>query len=274
MGRLICTLASLLLLGAGAALAQPLPPPLTGAVNDFAGVIDPTSRERLEAISAALQRATGDVVVVATIPTYAPYSDIREYAVKMFENHGRGIGQRGMDNGVLVLLAVRDRAVWIEVGYGLEEFIPDGFAGETARRVMVPHFRRGAYGAGLVAGVTQVVARIAERRGVTLDPLLSAPAPERSGAPGGTAVPIAVTLLFLTIFAFLLLSAVLASTTAPRYWRRRYWYSGPWSGWQSGVGPFGAGRFGGGFGGFGGGSGGFGGFGGGRSGGGGGGASW
>ena len=90
----------------------------------------------------ALQQATGDVVVVATVETFAPFGDIREYAVKMFENRGRGIGEKGKDNGLLVLLAVKERQVWIEVGYGLEQFITDGFAGETSREFMAPEFRQ------------------------------------------------------------------------------------------------------------------------------------
>ena len=63
------------------------------------------------------------------------------------------------------MLAVNDRQVWVEVGYDLEEFITDGFAGETSRRYMAPEFRRGNYGAGLLAGVSRIIARIAERRG-------------------------------------------------------------------------------------------------------------
>ena len=102
----------------------------------------------MDALIRSLQQASGDVVVVATVDTFTPYGDIREYAVKMFENHGRGIGQKGKDNGLLVLLAVKDRQVWVEVGYDLEEFITDGFAGELSRKVMVPEFRSGDYGAG------------------------------------------------------------------------------------------------------------------------------
>ena len=86
----------------------------------------------------ALQAATGDVVVVATVPTIEPYGDIREYAVKLFENHGRGIGEKGKDNGLLILLALKERQVWVEVGYDLEQWITDGFAGETSRDVMAP----------------------------------------------------------------------------------------------------------------------------------------
>jgi uncharacterized protein len=235
---------------------------LTQPLNDFANVIDEPSKQTMEALIRSLQQASGDVVVVATVPTFKPYGDIREYAVKMFENRGRGIGQRGKDNGVLILLAVNDRQVWVEVGYDLEQFVTDGFAGETSRQYMAPEFRRGAYGPGLLAGLSRIVARIAQGRNVTLQGVR----PETDQAPnvgsGGN-----------VIFALFVLFIVLSAIARTR--RRRPfggWGMGGWSGWNSGVGPFGGG---GGFGGTGGGfGGGFGGFGGGRSGGGGGGAGW
>jgi uncharacterized protein len=249
------------------AAAQPAPPALTQPVNDFGKVIDPESAAKMDELIRSLQRASGDVVVVATIDTFMPYGDIREYAVKMFENGGRGIGQKGKDNGLLILLAVKDRQVWVEVGYDLEEFITDGYAGELSRKVMVPEFRNGNYGAGLLAGASRIASRIAERRNVTLE---GAPPPDdNSEDEGGGGVG------FLVLIAILILLNMIGRTRR----RRRFWGGPPWSGWSSGVGPFGGGfggrggGFGGGFGGFGGG-GGFGGFGGGRSGGGGGGGSW
>ena len=111
------------------------------------------------------------MLVVATVKTYQPWPDIQSYAVKMFENGGRGIGKRKegkSDNGMLVLLAVDDRRVRIEVGYGLEPFITDGFAGQVSREAMVPFFKQGDYGGGLRAGAEQVAARLAEARGTTL----------------------------------------------------------------------------------------------------------
>jgi uncharacterized protein len=253
----------LLMMLAAVASAQELPPELTQPVNDFAHVIDAQSAQTMEAFIRSLQQASGDVVVVATVPTFKPYGDIREYAVKMFENHGRGIGQRGRDNGLLILLAVDDRQVWVEVGYDLEQFITDGFAGETSRQYMAPQFRQGAYGPGLLVGVSRIVARIAQGRNVVLQGVR----PERDAAPdvgsGGNVI-------FALLMLFILLS-VIGRTRR----RRRFggWGTGGWSGWNSGVGPFGGGYggFRGGGGGFGGG---FGGFGGGRSGGGGGGAGW
>ena len=148
--------------------AQSLPPELTRPVNDFANAVDLESEAAIERLILGLKQASGDVVVVATIDTFAPYADIREYAVRMFENRGRGIGEKGKDNGLLVLLAVKDRRVWVEVGYDLEQFVTDGFAGEVSRTAMTPYFARGEYGPGLREGATQLIGRIAQGRGVTL----------------------------------------------------------------------------------------------------------
>jgi uncharacterized protein len=258
-----------ILLCATIVAAQEPPPELTEPVSDFANVIDPASQRELERQIRALQQASGDVVVVATVDTFQPYGEIREYAVRMFENRGRGIGQKGKDNGLLVVLAVNDRQVWTEVGYDLEEFITDGFAGQTAREVMVPEFRRGEYGAGLVAGVSRLVARIAERRNVTLQDVRP---PPRQAAPRVGSGRTLLIALFVVIMVINAIAGRLGGGRRRRF-RRGGWGAGP--GWNSGVGPFGGGFRGGG-GGFGGGGfgGGFGGFGGGRSGGGGGGAGW
>jgi uncharacterized protein len=254
-----------------AAAAQEAPPLLTAPVNDFGHVIDAESAAELDRRIRALQNATGDTVVIATVPTFKPYGDIREYATKMFENGGRGIGEKGKDNGLLIVLAIDDRQIKIEPGYALEEFITDGFAGETIRNVIAPEFRQGHYGLGLLAGTTRIINRIAERRGVTLTDV---PQQQVSARPEAPHLPLSV--IILVILVLIILSR---SGGGPRR-RRRYWGGGPWSGWNSGVGPFGSGGFGGGFGGFGGGfgggggGGGFGGFGGGRSGGGGASGSW
>src|SRR6185437_14898170 len=102
-----------------AVAADPPLPELTEPVNDFAHVIDANSKAELERLIRALKAASGDVVVVATVPTVEPYADDREYAVKLFENHGKGIGDRDKDNGLLIVLAMKERRVRVEVGYGL-----------------------------------------------------------------------------------------------------------------------------------------------------------
>jgi uncharacterized protein len=263
-------LASLLLVGCtSVAQAQPPPPQLTEPVNDFAGVIDATSRAEMDRRIRALQQASGDVVVVATVKTYKPdYADIREYAVRMFENQGEGIGQRGKDNGLLIVVAVEDREIAIEVGYGLEGIITDAFSGTTIRETIRPEFRRGNYGVGLLAGTTRIINRIAAERGISLENVPEQPVRRQTPIrlPCGT--------ILLILFVLFLITR----GGGRRRRRRRYWGEQPWSDWNSGVGPFGGG-FGGVFGGFGGrsggfGGGGFGGFGGGRSGGGGAAGGW
>ena len=231
-----------LLLVASVATAQE-PPELTQPVNDFAGVIDPSSEQAIDSLIRSLERASGDIVVVTTVNTFAPYGDIREYANEMFENHGRGIGQRRRDNGLLIVVAVMDRQVWVEVGYDLEEFITDGFAGETSRQHMVPAFRRGEYGPGLLAGATRIIGRIAERRNVTLEgvPRVEEDYDEESGG----FAPLVVMLILVMIA-----NAIAGRTRRRR--RRGILGPGGSGGWHSGVGSFG-----GGFGGGGGGGGGW-----------------
>lgn len=237
-------------------------PDLREPVHDLAGVIDAEPRAALDRLSRSLQQATGDAIVVLTVPTYKPtFGDIREFANEAFENHGRGIGDKEKDNGLLMVLAVNDREVYTEVGYGLEGAITDGYAGSTAREVMLPHFRNGDFGNGLLAGARQFAGRIAEERGITIE-----------GLPAPSAGPVTADdgqwKIFLLILAFIVLSQFFGG--GRRRGRRVHWGGGTWSGWGTGH-TWGGGGFGGG--GWSGG-GGFGGFGGGGSGGGGGGASW
>jgi len=243
-------------------------PELTRPVNDFAGVIDTASVTRIEQTIRALQSASGDVIIVATVNSIQPYADIREYAVQMFKNGGRGIGERGKDNGLLVLLAVQERRVWVEVGYGLEPFVTDGFSGQVSREQMTPEFRNGNYGAGLLAGTNAIATRIAQGRNVQLTGVPVTPVRRSRGGPSSPN-------WILVAFVILIVLSRFMGGGGPRRGMRR-WGGGGWSGWSSGVGPFGGGFGGGGFGGGGGGGfgGGFGGFGGGRSGGGGGGSGW
>jgi uncharacterized protein len=251
-------------LGVGAeAAAQEAPPALTDTVNDFAHIVDAGSRAELDRRIRALHDTTGDTIVIATVPTFKPYGSIDEYAVKMFENHGRGIGDKEKKNGLLIVVAVDDRALRLEVGYGLEDIVPDGFAGEV-RDVIRPQFREGRYGAGLLAGTTRLINRIGEKRGVTIPDVPSEPA----RPAGGTTTR---NFPFGVIFWIVIAIIIISRNNRPR--RRRYW-GGPWSGWTGGVGGFGGGGGFGGFGGGGGGGGGFGGFGGGSSGGGGASGSW
>jgi len=237
-------------------------PELTEPVNDFAHVIDRTNAAEIDRMIRALAAATGDVVVVVTVPTVEPYADINEYAVKLFANQGRGIGQQGKDNGLLILLALKEHRVRIEVGYALEAFVTDGFAGETSREFMTPQFRNGQFGAGLRAGTARVIDRIAQGRNVTIQGVRA----PRNDTPRPSGTPVPFWVVILIFVAIMVISRIGGGPGS----RSGFW-GGGWSGWSSGVGGFGGGWSAGGGGGFGGG---FGGFGGGSSGGGGGGSSW
>ena len=244
------------------AAAQSLPA-LTAPVNDFAKIIDADSARELDRRIRALESRTKDAVVVATVDTIAPFGSIEEYALKLFEK--AGIGERTKDTGVLVLVAKNEREVRIEVGYDLEQFITDGFAGDVIRQDFIPAFRQGAYGSGLVAGTSRIIHRVAQGRGVKLDDVPVAVRREPTGDES---------LLRYLPFAIIVIFALIAMARRDRNFRgpRSPWggFGGPFGGFGGGLGGFGGrggGFGGGGFGGFGGG--GFGGFGGGMSGGGG-----
>lgn len=271
-----CLVATLLITAAARAQEAPR---LTDPVNDFAGIIDDASARAIEARIRALEQASGDVIIVATVDRVAPFASIEELAVKMFE--ASGIGQKGQDNGALILVAVEDRLVRIEVGYGLEEYLTDAFTGQTIREIITPRFRRGEMGPGLLEGTNALVNRVAARREVAIEGAAPTPASQRRRQE--IPAPLIITLVIL---AFILFSVIATVVALASHGSRRRKRRGPWSGWHGGVGPFGGGSFGGGFGGFGGSGGfgggrggggfggGFGGFGGGRSGGGGASGSW
>ena len=119
---------------ASRATASDFPRP-QGKVNDFAGLLTPEDREALEAQLASLERDTSAEVAVVTVQSLGGRA-LEEYATALFTEWG--IGKQGKDNGVLVLVAVDDRAMRIEVGYGLEGVLPDGLAGAVIRETFLP----------------------------------------------------------------------------------------------------------------------------------------
>src|SRR5512136_1068609 len=101
-----------------------------GYISDFAKVIDPGTRATLEQYCSAVEEQTGVQIAVITLDTLAgePLEDV---AVDIFKKWG--IGKKGQDNGLLLLLVTQDRKMRLEVGYGLEPIVPDGFAGDVLR---------------------------------------------------------------------------------------------------------------------------------------------
>src|SRR6185369_15420847 len=127
---------------------------------------------------------------------------------------------------LLILLAMKQRRVQIEPGYELEQWITDGFAGETSRQHMSPEFKQGRYGDGLRIGTERVIGRIAQGRNITLDGVRIPREPESSGG-----APIGPTTIILIVVAILVISRIGGGGGfgPGGGWGRR---SG-WSGWSS-----------------------------------------
>jgi len=153
--RFVAVLAAL-----AACLAFALPalaadvPFLTGRVVDEAKILSAAAKQNISQMSEQHEQATGNQVVVLTMPSLEGES-IEGYATRVFD--AWKLGQKGKDNGVLVIVAPNDRKMRIEVGYGLEGTLTDAGASRIIRETMTPQFKSGNYEAGIQAGVTAIV---------------------------------------------------------------------------------------------------------------------
>jgi uncharacterized protein len=254
-----------ILLGAVLAAAEPvasLHP--SNYVNDFAGVLDTATQARLNDLCFQVEQKAHAQIAVVTVKS-TDGEDVFSYAVDLYQKWG--IGKKGSDRGVLILLATQDRKFGASVGYGLEPILPDGKIGGF-RREVVPYLTSGDYAAGLSLMTSEIADVIAKDAGVTLNtqPPLAATRPRPSPGGGVGAVVVLFILFFIVI-------SILRALFRGGGDGRGSGGSGFWSGllWGMLLNNMGGGRGGGGFGGFGGGGGGggFGGFGGGSTGGGG-----
>ena len=129
-------------------------PAFDSPVVDTTGTLDAATKQQLEQQSLSLQQRKGSQLQVLVIPSTAPET-IEEYAVRAFESFK--LGRKGVDDGLLLIVAKDDRKVRIEVGYGLEGAIPDITAGRVIQEYMVPKFRQGDYAGGIVDATRQLV---------------------------------------------------------------------------------------------------------------------
>jgi uncharacterized protein len=157
-----------LLVIAGLPLHADVPvPPLEQRVTDLTGTLTPDQRAGLESRLAALEAEKGSQIAILLVPTTQPET-IEQYSIRVVDTWK--LGRKGVDDGVLVLLAKQDRAARVEVGRGLEGVIPDAVANRIVEDVMIPFFRQGNFYGGLSAGLDRIAGLI---RG---EPL---PAPEK-----------------------------------------------------------------------------------------------
>jgi len=280
-----------LLIAAQVSLAQtaqspiPLPSPFNPIV-DNANVIDAATRSKLEAIYLNLKQRADIEFAVATVDTTGG-REIFEYSLDVYR--GWGIGSKTND-GFLLLVAVKDRKYYTQVGYHLEGDLNDGVVGEIQRKYLVPQFKKGNYSAGIYDTVQAYVATLAEKRGFTVEGIDQNYAyrgntePRSSGPKAGGVSGSCCTILIILGVILIFISSIKRGGGGRGGGGGGWWKwmllssllnSGSRSGWGGSSSGWGGGGFGGGGGGWGGGGGGFGGgFGGGSAGGGGAGGGW
>jgi uncharacterized protein len=149
---------ALALLAVATAAAEVPVPALSARVTDLTGTLDAGQRAALEARLSAFERAKGSQVVVLLVPTTQP-EEIEQYSIRVAEAWKIG-RRRGIDDGVIVVVAIDDRAVRIEVGDGLEGALPDAIANRITDDVIVPRFRASDYYGGLSDGVERIIGAI------------------------------------------------------------------------------------------------------------------
>jgi len=230
----------LLFLCAPASFANETFPKPVGAINDFAGVIQAQYKQSMNSLALEVLEKTGTSVVVATFKSIGD-NDPAGFASRLYETWG--IGKKGEDKGVLILLAVKERRVRIETGYGVEGILPDGLVGEILDKYVVPFLKTDDYGKGLsnaMIAVSTIVARDANVSLTGKTPVYK-PSTRRTDRGGN----------LFTLILFVIIITMLLSTKQGRRMLPFLILLLLMGGGGRGTGGFGG--FGGGFGGFGGG---------------------
>ncbi len=129
-------------------------PPLTARITDLTGTLDAAQKQQLETRLAQFEAKKGTQIVVLLIPTTDPET-IEQYGIRVAE--AWKLGRKGIDDGALLLIAKDDRALRIEVGYGLEGVLPDAVAKRIIAETITPPFKRGDFYGGIAAGIEQMM---------------------------------------------------------------------------------------------------------------------
>jgi uncharacterized protein len=154
MRKLIFLLILLFMPAFGGAAEPPAP---RGYVNDYASMLSPETVRQLEQELEGFEKSDSTQIVVLTVPSLEGQV-VEDYSLRVVE--AWKIGQRGKDNGVLLLVVKNDRKVRIEVGRGLEDRLTDLVSGRIIRNEITPHFKQGDFDGGVVAGVHAIMATV------------------------------------------------------------------------------------------------------------------
>jgi uncharacterized protein len=242
----------LVLCTASAVIAVDIPARPPAPVVDLAGIIDDSVKTKLNTYMRELEQKTTAQMAILTIKSLEGQS-LEDLSITIAHDKWK-LGQKGKDNGVLMMVALKDRKYRIEVGYGLEGVLPDSLVGGIGRQYLVPYFKKGDYSSGIYAAALVIANKIADDAGVKISGLPTVPkthpdtAQKRSSGLFGKIISL---LIFLVVFFIFIrnprsfLALMLLSSMGGR--------RGHWGGSGGGFGGGGSGGFGGGGGGFGGG---------------------
>jgi uncharacterized protein len=248
----------ILVASAGAALADPKFPPLTGRVVDDAQVLSPATEQKLDGELAQLEAQTGHQLVVATVPDLQGY-EIEEYGYQL----GRAwkLGRKAENDGAILLVAPKERKVRIEVGYGLEPVLTDALSSVILQTKVLPQFRDGRMEQGIVDGAEAVIQQLALPEDEAKAQVAQATQKVQARSHGGGA---GIPVIFVILIVFWILGGILRGFGGRRGRGSGLWWllplllssssrrGGGWGG-GGGGGWGGGGGFGGGGGSFGGG---------------------
>ena len=219
-------------------------PKSRGPVNDFAGQLRPETVAEVTRLSTLIWQKTGVAIVTAVVPDLQGL-DREEYANRLYETWG--IGDTQTDTGILLLIAVKERKIRIETGYGVEGYLPDAVCRRIGDQYLVPSLKQGDYDSAVRNTVSAIVSVVAEEHHLDLQALSGGAYQSQPRREGKKINPLKSLLLLFIII-------LLLSTRTGRSLLFLFLLTGGGRGGSSGGGGFGGGFGGGGFGGFGGGS--------------------
>ena len=249
--RLLCVVLAIFFLSAAVtfAVVPQVPQMPSNYVVDLAGIIDDRVENNLNGYLKELEQKTTAQVVVLTVQSLEGAS-LEEFSLTTAHDRWK-LGQKGKDNGVLLVVAFEDRKYRFEIGYGLEGVLPDSLVGTIGRQYLVPYFKKGDYSAGIFAATLATINEIAASEGVEITGM---PKLTRNMYAGKTRKGGGIIGMIFTLILFI--GAIILFITNPRLFLLLLFASsmgGGRRGWGDGGGFGSGGGFSGGGGGFGGG---------------------
>lgn len=223
--------------------AQDLPDPPTQWVSDYADILSESEENRLNSMLQAYEDTTSNQMIVAIFQNAQGYA-VEDFSIRLAEKWL--VGQKNRDNGIILAIFIQERKIRVEVGYGLEDVVPDAVAIQIAQNVISPLFKEGRFQQGLFEGVTALMQAAAGK--------YEGMGNKRTGKKNNVRLPY-VFIIFLFIFILSLFRRRRFSSVSSRGYRSSgpFWWSGFGGGSGGSGGGFGGGGFSGGGGSFGGG---------------------